>query len=569
MAIGRGKKDGGTRLGRGWTVLLAVAGLIAAAAAPVWAQAVQVTLLHVNDTHSHLTPWGPKDAGLEGTLGGIAKAAYLVAAERAADPNAIFVHAGDFMDGDFFFNDHLGVPELRLLKDIGLDALVPGNHEFRLGPSVLSDILAAAWPEGPAAGVPLLGANVDPAGHGLGAWIVPSLIKDVNGVKVGLFGVTIHKNALLNPAPVVIRKITGPLVQQAVDALRDRGAQVVIGVSHAGLDVMRAIPPLVSGLDVIVNGHDNAVLEQPEAIGRADGGTTVIVSAGDRYRWVGRLRLSVSGGQVAVSDYALLGADAATPPRASVRATVETLKAGIVLRYGDVYHRALAWAEDDIALDGSRSPAGRDTALGNLLADAYRAWTGTDVAIEPFAYVGDALPEGPVVGADLFRAMSYGSPSPWKLVTFGTTGEALRHALDTTLTLGGDFFPQVSGMRFSYDSEAEELYGDAFGTKRLILADTVHVGGQRLLDDRVYSVTVTEGVYQALRYMLMVPMQDIRKWPDMAFEAVRDLVARRGVLGLATSNRIRDVAAFPRIRKTGPVAAPPRRAPGDAPAGKD
>lgn len=569
MAIGKRIGDKGWGWGRGLTVVLAAFGLIAAAAAPLRAQAVRVTLLHVNDTHSHLAAWGPKDAGLEGTLGGIAKAAYLVAAERAVDPNAIFVHAGDFVDGDFFFNDHLGVPELQLLKAIGLDALVPGNHEFRLGPNALADILEAAWPAGPAAGVPLLGANIDPAGHELGAWIVPSLIKDVNGVKIGLFGVTIHKNALLNPAPVVIRKITGPLVQQAVDALRGQGAQVVIGVSHAGLDVMRAIPPLVSGLDVIVNGHDNAVLEQPEAIGRPDGGTTFIVSAGDRYRWVGRLRLSVSGGQVAVSDYALLGADATTPPLASVQATVETLKAGVVLRYGDVYHQALAWAENDITLDGSRSPAGRDTALGNLLADAYRAWTGTDVAIEPFAYVGDALPEGPIVGADLFRAMSYGSPSPWKLVTFGTTGEALRHVLDTTLTLGGDFFPQVSGMRFSYDSEADGLYGDPFGTKRLILADTVHVGGQILRDDGIYSVTVTEGVYQALRYMLMMPMQDIRKWPDMAFDAVRDLVARRGVLGLATSNRIRDVAAIPRIRRVGTVTAPVRREPGEAPAGAD
>ncbi len=122
----------------------------------------------------------------------------------------------------------------------------------------------------------------------------------------------------------------------------------------------------------------------------------------------------------------------------------------------------------------------------------------------------------------------------------------MRHALDTCLTLGGDFFPQVSGLRFDYNSTATELYGDAFGSKRLILPGTLRVGGHLVLDDQIYSVTVTDGVYQALRYMLMMPMQDIQKWPDLVFEAARLFVAQAGELGLATSNRIRDVAAIHR-----------------------
>ncbi|HSA94736.1 MAG TPA: 5'-nucleotidase C-terminal domain-containing protein [Acidobacteriota bacterium] len=516
------------------------------AALPLAAQTGQITLLHVSDSHSHLDAWGPKDGNLDATLGGIAKAAFLVAAERTADPNALFVHAGDFMDGDVFFNDYLGAPELQLLKSMGLDALVLGNHEFRLGSDFLVGVLQSAWPDG---GVPILGANINPMGHALGSWITANLIKHVNGVKVGLFGVTIHKNPLLNPAPVVINKITVPLVQLAVNALRGSGAQVVICVSHAGLATMRPIAAGVAGLDVIVNGHDNAVLEQPEAIVRPDGGTDFIVSAGALYRWVGRLRLAVEGGTVSFVDYELLDADALTSPLASVQATVDALKAEIVTRYGDIYHQQLALAETDITMDWNAHNAKRDTALGNLMADAYRAWTGTDIAIEPFAYLGDALPAGPIVGADVFRAMSYGSPSPWKLVTFNTTGAALRHALDTTLTLGGDFFPQVSGLRFDYDSTATELYGDVFGSKRLILVDTMHVGGQKLLDDQIYSVTATDGVYQALRYMLMMPMTDIQKWPDRVFEATRLYVAQAGELGLATSNRIRDVAAIPRALK--------------------
>jgi 5'-nucleotidase/UDP-sugar diphosphatase len=184
---------------------------------------------------------------------------------------------------------------------------------------------------------------------------------------------------------------------------------IVVCLITGALTAARALAACVSGIDVIVNGHDNAVLPQPEAVARLGGGTTLIVSAGTWYRWVGRLRLSVDGGVVSLVDYSLLGADADTPSLPAVQAAVDGLKAGIIARYGDVYHQPLALAGQDITLDWNSHNAKRDTPLGNLLTDAYRARTGTDIALEPFAYVGDPLPEGVIVGADVFRAMSYGN----------------------------------------------------------------------------------------------------------------------------------------------------------------
>jgi 5'-nucleotidase/UDP-sugar diphosphatase len=524
-------------------VTLVIFGLFLMAAPPVAAQPVQITLLHINDTHSHVAPWGPKDANLDATLGGLPKAAYIVGAERLSDPDALFVHAGDVMDGDFFFNEYLGVAELQLLKSIGLDALVLGNHEFRFGPVFLVEVLQAAWPGG---GVPILGTNLDPMGHSLGSWITPTLILEAHGVKVGFFGLTTPTGALANPSPVVIRPDIDPIGQTAVNELRAAGAQVVVCVEHMGMSPARELAANVSGIDVIVNAHDHALLAQPESIARLGGGTTLIVSAGEHYRWVGRLRLSVEGDQVSLVDYSLLGADADTPSLPAAQAAVDTLKAGIVARYGDVYHQPLSWADQDITSNWDPRKAKRDTPLGNLLTDAYCAWTGTDIAFEAFGYMGDALPEGTIVGADVFRAMSYGDLAvvsgqqivrPWRLVTFRATGAALIGVLETTLYLGGDYFPQVSGLRFDYDSSAP------FGQK--ILLDKVHVGGHKLLADQLYSVTVTEGVYAALKYGLGLKMQDIQNLPDLAFDAARSFVSRRGELGPAASNRIRDVAAIP------------------------
>jgi 5'-nucleotidase/UDP-sugar diphosphatase len=545
MFIGRGKTIVRALTAHGLSMALVVFGLFLIGASPAAAQPAQITLLHINDTHSHLAAWGPKDANLDGTLGGIAKAAAIVAAERASDPEALFVHAGDVMDGDIFFNEYLGVAELRLLKSIGLDAFVLGNHEFRFGPDFLASVLQSAWSDG---AVPVLGTNLQiPEDNLLAPWVTPTRIVEAHGVKVGLFGLTTPTGALANPGPVVILPDLNAISEAAVNDLRAAGAQVVVCVTHLGLIDSREIAGNVSGIDVLVNAHDHAVLEQPEPITRPDGWTTLIVSAGDHYRWVGRLRLSVEGGQVSLVDYSLLSADAETLPDAEVQADVDGLKAGIVARYGDIYHQPLAWADRDITMDWNPHNAKRDTPLGNLLTDAYRAWTGTDIAMEAFGYMGDSLPKGRIVGADVFRAMSYGNlavvseqqiVSPWGLVTFRATGAALIGALEITLAFGGDYFPQISGLRFCYDSRAK------MGKK--ILLYTVHVGGHKFVADRLYSVTVTEGVYTALKYALGLEMQDIQKLPDLAFDAARFFVGQGGELDPAASNRIRDVAAIPR-----------------------
>lgn len=515
----------------------AIAATIALAAATFPAQlaAQSVTLLHVNDTHSHLDGWGPKDASLNGTLGGLPKVATIVKAEKALDPQALFVHAGDFMNGDLFFNEYLGVPELKMLQSLGLTAFALGNHEFAFGPDFLAAVLNATWPGG-SGGVPIVGTNITCSK--IGAWNVGTLMKDANGVKVGIFGLTTQSKLLRGPDPCVIESLKDA-AQTAVAALQAGGAQVIVAISHAGMDQARMLAIAVPGIDVIVNGHDNALLEQPEAVARPGSGFTWIVSAGAHYGWVGRLRLSWTGSSVNFVDYALTPIDANIMPDPATQATIESLKTGIVARYGDVYHDPLAWAEDDVAAEWDVRHAKRDTPLGNLFADAYREWTGTDIAIEAMGFLRDPLPRGWIVGADVFRAMSFGLPAtvggkmivrPFRLLTFRATGDSLVFALETTIGKGGDYFPQVSGIRLSYAGSQ-------------ILRDTVHVGGQKLVGNKLYSVTVTEAVYSALK-SFGVAMRDVTPPGNMAFDAARDLVEERGEIGGSGSNRLRDVAAI-------------------------
>lgn len=506
--------------------------------------AQQITLLHVNDSHSHLAAWGPKDANLDGTLGGLPKAAAIIAAEKASDTNAILVHAGDFTHGDLFFNEYLGVPELQILKSLGLDALVFGNRDFQLGPDFLNAVLTAAWSDG---GVPVLGANIVSGSHDLGKWITPTLMKEANGVKVGLFGLS-YKGSLAKPSPVVIAPYLPDLAPAKVTELRNAGAQVIVCITHFGMDRARQLAQTVSGIDVIVNAHDNWETPEPEDVTRPDGGITHIVSAGHLYRWVGRLRLSVEGDSVSVVDYQLIGADAETTPLPWVQESINNLESGIVARSGDVFHLRLAWAAQDIGTTLDPARAKRDTPLGNLMTDAYREWTHTDVAVEALGVLDDPFPRGPVVGADVFRAMSFSFTPvtvegrqivrPLELVTFRTKGEHLAAALNKMLELGGDAFPQVSGIRFVYDSERPK--------EARIISESIKVNGMDLVPDQFYSVTATKYVYDTLvALVLKGKTQDDTVLPDLAFDAARTYVQSLVEIGPWSSNRIRDLAGTP------------------------
>lgn len=520
--------------------------LFTLAAPGVCAAPQQVTLLHVNDTHSHLAAWGPKDADLDGTLGGVAKAAAIIGAQKTTNPNALFVHGGDLMNGDLFFNEYLGVPEFRLLQQVGLDVFVPGNHEFQYGPEFLAGVLDFTWPGG-AGGVPIVATNIDVSGYpALGLWMTPTVVKDAGGVKVGFFGLTTPSDALARPAPVVIRADLADVAAGAVAKLRADGAQVIVGVAHVGLDVSRDIAAAVPGIDVIVNGHDHVALLEPESVERPDGGTTLIVSAGEYYRWVGRLTLSVEGDAVSLVDYELLSAGASAPAVPEVQAVVEALQAGIVERYGDVYHQQLAVADRAILENWDARHAKRDTALGDLFTDAYRDCGHTEIAIEALGFLDEGMPAGPIVGADVFRSMAYGIPQaaptggyivrPFRLATFSLYGGELLGALEYALASGRDLFPQVSGLRLEFDSTR------APGSR--LLVETVRVGDQPISPSRLYTITGNEGLVMFLAELGLTP-HDVQ-WLDVsAFDAARALVQARGALGPVVTGRIRDVAAIP------------------------
>lgn len=519
------------------------------------AQATDVTIIHVNDTHSHLDAVGPKDLNLDGTLGGLAKAATVIGILKATEPNPLLVHAGDMFQGDLYFyaaldpggTPLLGLLELAVLSSLGFDVMALGNHELALGPSTLAGFLGNALGLLRFSGVvppAVISANVDLATAGLTGLVQPNEIREIAGVRVGFFGMTARDfmsqgSPFLGASPDELVAIASVQVAD----LRARGADAVVCLSHLGLPLDRHLAGQVAGIDAIVGGHDHLVSEIPDFVRGPSGEQVPIVRAGEFYKRVGKLTLSVEDGRVTFRDYWLAPVDALVPRAESVASVLNELETQIDELYGqDFWHESIAFALEDVKKDSDAHVPQRDTGIGNLVADALRAKTGTDIAMTVTGFAAESLSRGHLVRADAFRIVGDGfDPSGvwtsaaslgFPLYRIAIDGANLLIALGTSAAAGRDFLVQVSGMRYVIDSSTNP--------PSLLYAT---VGGEPVDPARVYSATVNLGVLSGLS---MFPNVTLAAEPVPVgvneYAAVADWMVRVKVLLYFPQGRVLDVA---------------------------
>jgi 5'-nucleotidase / UDP-sugar diphosphatase len=519
-------------------------------AGPAVAGPVRITLLHVNDTHSRLESWGPKDWHLDGRYGGLARVATEVAAVRSTGANVLFVHGGDLFHGDLFFQATAGVVELQLLTGLGLDAMALGNHELEIGPDGLAYALASAFPSG---GSPVLSANASffdgPGGNGsnVAPFVAPWMLKEVGGVKVGIFGLTTPYDFIAQQAElggwVRLDPDLGRIAHDTALSLRAAGAQVVILLSHLGLDVDRAVViPSGAQIDVIVGAHDHETTPQALVLQRPGGGSVVLAEAGAYYRWLGRLDLEVDGTSVTLAGSELISIDrsvARFPPVAQQIAGLEQWMIA-TFGYGDVFRTPVAWALLPFSNRFDPAREERDTDTGDLITDIYRQRGKTEIAVEAMGFQDGDLPAGPIVGEDIFRLMPYGFDTQTglgvTLATFQLTGAQLLQGLEIGVAAGYDLMLQVSGMQYAYDSCRPP------GGR--VIPSTVKIGGRRLDPLRSYSVTANALLASLVPALLQAPVA-IQDLGEPEYLVARDAIARRKLLLPWFPGRIRNLGTCP------------------------
>lgn len=259
----------------------------------------RITLLHTNDTHSHIDPFGPGNGQASGK-GGMARRATMVKQLRASIPNLLLLDAGDTFQGTPYFNQYKGKLDFELMSKVGYDASTLGNHDFDNGVEMLLEALEFAK-------FPFLNCNFDCKGApALAKRLSPWMIKQFPGFKVGLTGVGVAFKGLVsaeNHKGVDWRSPVEPL-KPVIRHLREvEKVDLVVLISHLGYDLRGDaiddlnLAKLVPGIDAIIGGHSHTFLDQPTKVMQERGETNVF-----QVGWgginLGRMDFAMSKGQV-------------------------------------------------------------------------------------------------------------------------------------------------------------------------------------------------------------------------------------------------------------------------------
>lgn len=251
----------------------------------------KLTIIHVNDTHSHLEP--ERAGAFVGRGGALERGAYIDSV-RLADgaENVLLLHAGDFCQGSSYFSEFGGDVEVQLLKAMQYDVITLGNHEFDNGIEALGELL-------PGLEIPVVVCNYDFSSFKMGQYVQPYVIIEKAHRKIGVIGVLCNLKDMV--AGDIANRIQEfdmiPTVQRYVDEIRPQ-CDLVIALTHIGYEEHNpgdtTDPMLVAatrGIDLVVGGHSHTFMDAPAYVKNLDGKKVPIVQAGWMGTQMGELHL--------------------------------------------------------------------------------------------------------------------------------------------------------------------------------------------------------------------------------------------------------------------------------------
>ena len=240
------------------------------------AYAQQLTIIHFNDTHSHIDPIR---SGKHTGKGGVVEQALYIDSVRQAEgaKNVLLLHAGDFSQGTSYFTELKGDIEVDVLNACKYDAVCLGNHEFDNGIDELARRLGNLK-------VPVVCANYDFAGTVLEKHISPYVIVKKTGLKIGIIGLLTDVSAVVDSEIAAVMKYQDPVdvTNRYAAYLKDvKKCDLVICLTHLGFDeepyTDQMLAPKTRNVDIIVGGHSHTKLKEASRIKNLDGRDVIIV----------------------------------------------------------------------------------------------------------------------------------------------------------------------------------------------------------------------------------------------------------------------------------------------------
>ena len=418
--------------------------------------AEDIVVLYTNDVH----------CGIDENIGYAGLAAYKKLVESRTG-NVTLVDCGDTVQGDALGTVSKGELIVDLMNGIGYDYAVPGNHEFGYGMEQLSALIGEAE-------ATYLGCNITYTGENrnLLSSVKPYEIKEYGGKKVAYIGVLTP--ASLTSAPPSSFMEDGKFVygfygeseeafyaqvQKNIDACKEEGADHVIVLAHLGDEEGSGAPSSTGlikhtvGIDAVLDGHAHKTISSG-VVRDKEGNAVLLSSTGTKLNAIGQMVITADGyiSTGLITDFGEKDSETEAAVQKAKDDCADILKEVV--------------ATSDIALSvsdekGIRMVRNRETAIGNLCADACRSVSGADIAVVNGGGIRADLPKGNITYSDIISVHPHGNT----LCVTKATGQQILDMLEmasrntksvyeengnATGELGG--FMQVSGLRYTIDT---------------------------------------------------------------------------------------------------------------------
>lgn len=453
-----------------------------------------IVILHENDAHCALEGY----AALAGFRDAIA----------AADTAFVFTaSSGDFLQGGAMGTLSKGEYPVEVIRRVGYDVMIPGNHEFDFGMARLREFCGETEQDGGLrkgnrVGCPVICANLvqlDTTGQKGPERIFPaSLISQAGRKRIGWIGMT-------TPQAVFSERFSfydeqgrhrydleeahlAEILQQSIDEVRAQGADYVILLSHLGDRPCKDTPvncrtmvAATYGIDAVLDGHNHALIPC-DTLYDSNGKAVLLVQCGSKFSHIGKLTIHPDG---KMSHETIRLKD--IPYRSEkVQATLDSLNA----LTDNLLNRVVGKSSFSLLADdgqGNRLVRNRETNLGDFVTDALRRAGGADIAMVNAGNLRENLPAGTWTYHQLFDTLPYHDA----VYVISASGHQIRQFLTNGIQLypeecGG--FIQVSGLRYTIARPPEGQ------PHHVASVDVLDADGcyRKMDDNRRYSVVLNE-----------------------------------------------------------------------------
>ena len=429
-----------------------------------------------------------------GKVGGFAHLATLVKRMKASRPGALLLDGGDTWQGSGTSLWTNGQDMVEACKLLGVD-IMTGHWEFTLGMDRVKEIIDKDF----AGQIDFLAQNVKTSDFGDPVF-KPYVIREINGVRCAIIGQAFPYTPIANPRYMVADWTFGiqdENMQTMVDEVRGKGAQVVVLLSHNGMDVDLKMASRVRGIDAILGGHTHDGMPVATLVSNP-GGKTIVTNAGSNGKFLGVLDLEVKDKKVSDFRYKLL-------PVFSNMLPADTAMDALITKVRAPYEAQLS--EKLGVSEGLLYRRGNFNGTGDqLLIDALLDVQNAEIALSPGFRWGTTLLPGQTITREWLMDMtattySYATVTPM-------TGESLKTILedvadnlfnpDPYYQQGGDMV-RVGGLTYSCNPLAR--MGARIGDMRL--------KGQLIESGKTYKVAGWAPVAEEARHQGLPKVWDV------------------------------------------------------------